>query len=709
MLDLLKKHFGYDNFRPMQKQIIEYVMQGRDCLAIMPTGGGKSLCFQLPSLMLNGITLVVSPLISLMKDQVDALRSNGIPAAFINSTLDSYDINTIKTQARRGELKILYIAPERITAGGFEDFLRTIRISLIAIDEAHCISEWGHDFRPDYLNLKYLRKLLPYTPVIALTATATPKVRTDIIRQLSLHDHKVFISGFDRPNLTYRVVSKKNFSADLLELLNKYKKESVILYCFSRKDTEEMAKNLNANGFKALAYHAGLEPVARRDAQEKFIYGSTNIIAATIAFGMGIDKPDVRLVVHCDLPKSIEGYYQETGRAGRDGLASECVLFYSAADQRKHAYFIEKIENKYEREKSWKKLEEVINYCELPTCRRKYLLEYFADAYDKENCGNCDCCLEPREEINSTEISQKILSAVIKTGQKFGAAYIAKILLGKDDEKIRKCGHDQLSVFGIVNNFKAKEITELINYLVAKKFLFRTFGDYPLLKITELGNQVLRDRTPILLPTLKSNEKSSTKLKIVETDIQEELFNELRSLRRDLATERNVPPYIIFGDASLREMAIYLPQSSEALAQISGVGNQKLEEFGEIFLKTIRDYAKAHSLEEKRKSNFLKPKISLVESTYDKTASLVAQKLSLEKIAKTRKLSISTIVSHIEQLAKQNPEIDIDYLRPDDELIEVVRTAFEKSGSLALNPVKSILGNAVSYDEIRLARIFLIK
>ncbi len=711
MKTLLKKHFGYDNFRPLQEEIIKHVLQEKDCLAIMPTGGGKSLCFQLPALIFNGITIVVSPLISLMKDQVDALQSNGISAGFINSTLDSSDIAQIQFQAKRGDLKILYIAPERINANGFEDFLRTLRVSLIAIDEAHCISEWGHDFRPDYLNLKKLRNLLPYAPVIALTATATPKVRADIIRQLSLKNNKTFTSSFDRPNLTYRVEPKKDFSTKLFSLLEKHKNESIILYCFSRKDTEELSENLNKNNFRSLPYHAGLDPVTRRDTQEKFIHDQVNIIAATIAFGMGIDKPDVRLVVHCDLPKSIEGYYQETGRAGRDGLPSECVLFYSAGDRRKHAYFIEQIYNKIEQEKSWKKLTEVTNYCTLQNCRREYLLKYFAEDYSLKNCGNCDICLDPRIELDATEIAQKILSAVLKTGQKFGGGYIAKILLGKADDRILQSGHDQISVFGIVNNFNSRELSELIDSLVAKKLLSRSAGEYPVLKITELGNEYLKNRTPINLPAPKIKEKQKPlrylKSKNSELVFNQELFNELRSLRKKLADERGVPPYIIFGDKSLQEMATVFPQTRQAFAEISGVGAQKLEAFAEIFLNIIREYAETYERPANKKDFFEKSKNSFKESTYEKTKKLIKEKLTLEQIAGTRNLSLNTVLSHIEKLVSQNPNIDLESIKPKDKNLETIHQAFRQCRTTALSPVKERLGEKFSYDEIRLARLFL--
>ncbi len=393
MKDTLKKHFGYDEFRPLQKEIIERVLAGNDCVVLMPTGGGKSLCFQLPTLMLPGMTIVISPLISLMKDQVDTLHANGISADLINSSLSQDEIATVMERARTGQLKLLYLAPERLSVPGFEDFLHELHISLIAIDEAHCISEWGHDFRPDYRNLKMLRKKFPRTPIIALTATATENVRKDIIKQLDLPEAQMFISSFNRPNLSYEVLPKKDSFGSILALLRDYRDESIIIYCFSRRDTESLVDKLIAHGFSAAAYHAGLTAGKRMENQERFIRDEIHIMVATIAFGMGIDKPDVRLVIHHSLPKSIEGYYQETGRAGRDGLPARCVLFFSYADKFKHDFFIEKIADAEEQKKTRENLEQVIAYGNLRGCRRRFLLNYFNEANAPMRCGNCDGCI----------------------------------------------------------------------------------------------------------------------------------------------------------------------------------------------------------------------------------------------------------------------------------------------------------------------------
>ena len=440
MLNLLKKNFGYDRFRPLQEEIVENVLAENDTVVLMPTGSGKSLCYQLPALRLEGLTIVISPLISLMKDQVDALQGNGISATFINSTLSLSEIASIKRQAIDGSIKILYVAPERFAISSFRDFLHTLRVSLIAVDEAHCISEWGHDFRPDYRNLKNLRSYFPDTPIIGLTATATKKVREDIVEQLNLDNPQIFISSFNRANLTYIVQPKRNAFRMLLDLLQKHKDEPAIIYCFSRKNSEGVAGDLRSEGFNAMPYHAGLDNETRRETQERFIRDEVPIVVATIAFGMGIDKPDVRLIVHYDLPKSLEGYYQETGRSGRDGLPSECILFYSYGDKIKQDFFIDQIADKDEREKAQKKLRQVIDFCELNRCRRRYLIEYFGETWKEGNCGGCDVCLSPREVFDASIVSQKILSCVVRTRERFGVSYIIDVLCGKGTKRFVNVG-----------------------------------------------------------------------------------------------------------------------------------------------------------------------------------------------------------------------------------------------------------------------------
>ena len=468
---LLKQHFGYDEFRPRQEEIIANALAGRHGLVIIPTGGGKSLCYQLPAMAMEGLTLVVSPLIALMKDQVDALRANGVPAAFINSTLDFNEIGRVQQAALDGRIRVLYAAPERVTTPGFLRFLESLRVGLIAIDEAHCISEWGHDFRPDYRNLAELRARFPNTPVMALTATATERVRDDIAAQLRLGGSPRFISSFDRANLTYSVRPKERKDRDfdaLLRLLNERRGESAIIYCFSRKETEELADRLSDNGHRAVAYHAGLDPETRRRAQERFIEGDVPIVAATIAFGMGIDKPDIRLVVHYSLPKSIEGYYQETGRAGRDGEPSDCVLFFSQGDRGKQEYFIRQMEDGPAREMAERQLEQVVEYGRLRRCRRKYLLAYFGETMEGESRGRCDSCLATYRSVDVTEPTKKILSAVIRTGERFGIAYVNRVLLGSGDKRIGKFGHDRLSVYGIVDDYDRNGLRGIAEMLIER-------------------------------------------------------------------------------------------------------------------------------------------------------------------------------------------------------------------------------------------------
>ena len=486
-LAVLRSRFGYDNFWAPQGEIIGNVLAGRDSLALMPTGGGKSLCYQLPALIFEGVTLVVSPLIALMKDQVDALNANGIAARFINSSLSWKEIDRVQSEVKAGSVKLLYVAPERLPAPLFRRFLQELDLSLIAIDEAHCISEWGHEFRPDYRNLLDLRRDFPSVPVIALTATATEKVREDIVQQLGLERGRVFLSSFNRGNLSYSVRPKTDSWGKLISLLEKHRDQSVIIYCFSRQETEDLARKLNGQGFSALPYHAGLPPELRRQTQDDFIRDRVPIIVATIAFGMGIDKPDVRLVVHHNLPKSVEGYYQETGRAGRDGLPSDCVLFFTLGDRVKQEYFIGQMEDERERRNAQQKLDKVVEYAQLPTCRRRFLLRYFGEEWEEEDCGACDICVDTDNRFDATEVAQKVLSAVVRTDERFGANHVIDVLVGSRDKRVLALGHDQLSVYGIVKDFSKRQLKEVFGQIQAKGLLVRNEGDYPTLSLSPEG------------------------------------------------------------------------------------------------------------------------------------------------------------------------------------------------------------------------------
>ena len=715
MLKLLKTHFGYDSFLPLQKEIIDKILSGDDALVLMPTGGGKSLCYQLPALALPGITLVISPLIALMKDQVDALCANGISAAFINSSLTPTEQQTIMHRASSGDLKILYLAPERLASYGFSEFLDALNVSLLAIDEAHCISEWGHDFRPDYRNLQSLRQKVSNIPVVALTATATPNVRDDILSQLGMEKASIFQSSFNRGNLHYSVKPKYNAFSQLVELLRSHKEESIIVYCFSRKNTESIADDLSRAGLPALPYHAGLQKKVRMETQEKFIRDEVPIIVATIAFGMGIDKPDVRLVAHMDLPKTIEGYYQETGRAGRDGLSSECVLFYSYADRRKQEYFINQIEDEDEKKLAIHKLDEVVEYSQNDECRRVFLLKYFGEKWSETSCEACDNCIEPpAEDFDATEISQKILSTVLRTGERFGAAHVCDVLRGSKKKRILELGHDDLSVHGIAKNISIGALRMYTHALKKRGYLEQNNGEYPTLRVGTKGKQALQQKESILLPvanvvkeapTRKSKRRSKSDL-----DYNAELFEKLRALRKQIADEQDVPPFIIFGDRTLYEMAFYFPSSLEALSNIFGVGDKKLEAFGQVFLDCVVGHVSEHGLEEKDSPRKKTQSVSTerrTSTTLEETKALLVEKLSIEEMAKRRGLSPGTIVQHIEKLVRESEVTDIEYLKPDEERFSAILDAFEETGAPTLTAVYKHLDEKFTYDELRLSRLFL--
>ncbi len=709
---LLKTNFGYDQFRPLQEEIIQNVLEKNDTFVLMPTGGGKSICYQLPALKLEGITLVISPLIALMKDQVDNLKANGIKAEFLNSTLPSFEIANIQKESLEEKIKILYIAPERLALPAFQNFLKKLKVSLIAIDEAHCISEWGHDFRPDYRNLKILKKFYPNVPLIALTATATKKVREDILNQMSLQNAKTFISSFDRKNLTLRVIQKKRAFEKLINILKKHKNEAVIIYCFSRKETERLSEDLKANEFNALPYHAGLNPEIRKQSQEKFIKDEVQIIVATIAFGMGIDKPDIRLVVHFTFPKTLEGYYQEIGRAGRDGLPSECVMFFTFADKGKHEFFIDQIEDISEAEKSRMKLNQMIDFAEFTFCRRKYLLEYFGEKYQEENCGACDICLSKNEEFDATEITQKILSAIIRTQNRFGRAYIVNILLGKETPQVLENKHNTLPVFGVVQNFSNEELRQIILTLLNINFIKKDTGKFPTLSVTNKGIQFLKQKQNISIqkPKTELDEFIIKKQEIIGFD--QALFDKLRKLRNQIAVKQGVPPFVIFNDVALQQMAYYLPIDKDNFSRVSGVGTAKLEKFSHDFLNIINKHVEENELNPiqvsyqeriKRSKKILKRDTS----HYQKTKEMVLKKMNITKIAKSQGFKEGTIINHIEKLKELGEKIDINYLKPNEQTFKPIKDAFEKCGTEKLRPVFKLLNEQFSYDVIRLVRVFL--
>jgi len=720
VLEQLKAYFGFDRFLPLQEEIIAKVLSKRDTLVLMPTGGGKSLCYQLPALRFKGLTLVVSPLIALMKDQVDGLRANGVPAGMLNSTLPAQEANQVMEQARQGKLKILYVAPERLALTGFQRFLQSLEVSLIAIDEAHCISEWGHDFRPDYRNLKALRQSFPGVPVIALTATATTQVREDIVTQLGLNKPEIFISSFNRPNLTYTVQPKTDPLGSLLHFLEKHPGESAIVYRFSRKATEETAAELSDRGYSALPYHAGLERDLRRETQEKFIRDQVQIVVATIAFGMGIDKPDVRLVVHYDLPKTVEGYYQETGRAGRDGQPSDCVLFYSYGDRSKQEYFISQIDDEEEQEKAHTKLDQILAFCDLQTCRRAYLMEYLGEPWPKTDCGGCDICLLPREEFDATEIAQKILSTAIRTGERFGVNYLVDVLRGAANKAVRTRGHDELPVFGIARDTDADELKEMVRSLVSHGLLAQQGSGYPTLAVSGPGRTFLKNRDRLTLTRPKhavaerqarySQDTNNRDVTGRELAYDTKLFDELAALRLQIATEREVPAYVIFGNKALQQMAFHAPRNEDEFSKISGVGDAKLREFSRPFLKVITEYLEANGQPvnvQRTPVTAPKKKARGISMSIRETKDLIGQGLSLAEAAEQRGISETTIRSHLERFVQEGGQIDLTHLMPSDDRRRNIEAAFREMGEARLTPVRDALGDDYTWEELAVVRMDL--
>ncbi|MDQ2918651.1 MAG: DNA helicase RecQ [Verrucomicrobiota bacterium] len=589
----LKKHFGYETFRSLQEEIVRDALGGRDVFALMPTGGGKSLCFQLPALLREGMTIVVSPLIALMKDQVDALRTGGIAATFLNSTLDATEARSRLRGLHQGEFKLLYVAPERLMLEGFLERALNWNIAQIAIDEAHCISEWGHDFRPEYRELKKLRTHFPDVPVMALTATATERVREDILKQLKLREPQCYVASFDRPNLTYRVLAKSSAYEQLRDFVRMRPNECGIVYCASRKTAETLSRKLSEDNISAKPYHAGLESGERSKHQEMFLRDDVRVITATIAFGMGINKPNVRYVVHYDLPKNIESYYQETGRAGRDGLPSECVLLFSAADVVKQTRFIEE-KNEKEQRIAHEQLRQMVHYAETRECRRAVLLRYFGEERPNESCNGCDNCLTPRETFDGTIAAQKFLSCVHRIQQKsgfgFGLNHIVEVLTGAKTDAVRQRGHDAISTYGIGTELKRPAWLALGRELLRMGLVEAAPGKFATLSLTSAGLETLRERKPVTLTKQPEIAEKTKRKSAGAIECDEELFDRLRVLRRKLADERNVPAYVIFSDVALREMARSLPTRLGDFARVPGVGEQKLKNFGAAFTTEISAY-----------------------------------------------------------------------------------------------------------------------
>lgn len=710
---ILQQTFGYDEFRPLQGEAIQKVLEKKDSLVIMPTGGGKSLIYQIPALVFDGLTIVISPLISLMKDQVEQLREYGVPALFLNSTLtpDQYKHNV--AELRAGRVKLLYLAPETLMMGATRKLLSELKVDCFTIDEAHCISEWGHDFRPDYRLLADVRKDYPEAVCLALTATATPRVRDDIQKILEMKDSSVFVASFNRDNLLLSVVDKVNPLDQILDFLYTRPKQSGIIYCFSRRQVNELYSDLKEEGHSVLPYHAGLSEMQRTRNQEAFIKDNVQIIIATIAFGMGINKPDVRFVLHYDMPQNIESYYQQIGRAGRDGLSADCLLLYSYSDKQKIQYFINKKEGD-EKKIAEKHLQSLIDYLEYNQCRRKPLLTYFGESYEIEECGMCDNCLKYKDnEQDYTEQAQKFLSCIARTHERFGAYHIADILRESKAKKILQNDHDKLSTYGIGMEWSKNQWIQLSRLLIREGILEKDPGVGSLLltpkaKKILAGKEFVRgvlDRSQVSSDGDETRRTSSE----VENKHDDYLFEELRKKRKQMADEQDIPPFVIFPDTTLMEMSFYYPLTEESMLAIYGVGSAKLKKYGSVFLPIIQDYCRQKGIESR--SNVLRKKVEQTETKkqYEIVGDGYRDGKSISHLAEQFGVKPATILVNLKKYVEDGNRIEPEGLLAASELSErkkdEVFASMEKHGSAILKPVYEDLKKSVDYGELRILQL----
>ena len=715
---LLKEVFGFDQFKGNQEEIIKSVLDGNNTFVLMPTGGGKSLCYQLPALMKPGTAIVVSPLIALMKNQVDMIRNFGTElgiAHVMNSSLSKAELLEVKEDLKSGKTKMLYVAPESLTKEETVEFLRTLKISFVAIDEAHCISEWGHDFRPEYRRLRpIINAIGKNLPVIALTATATVKVQQDIMKNLEIMDAKVFKSSFDRPNLYYEVRPKtKDVIKDIIKYIKQNPGKSGIVYCLSRKKVEELAETLAVNGIKALPYHAGLDSQTRKENQDKFLMEEVDVIVATIAFGMGIDKPDVRFVIHHDIPKSLEGYYQETGRAGRDGGEGNCIAFYDYEDIHKLEKF-NKGKNVAEQEIARELLNETVTYAESAVCRHRLLLHYFGEEYEKENCGSCDNCRYPKEKFDGKEDMKMVLEAVLETKQLFKTKHIAELLVGKLTGDIKTAKQENNEFFGAGGDHDEKYWTAIIRQALVHKMLSKDIENYGILKITKEGRDFIKKPFPIML--VKDHDYDATEDDEAEamamgmskdSGTDRTLFTMLKDLRKTIAKQNGLPPFVIFQDPSLEDMAIQYPITKEEMTQIAGVGAGKAEKFGEPFIKLIKEYVEENEI--------TRPNDMVVKSVVNKSALKIGiiqnidKRIPLEDIAYGKGLSFDELLSEIESIVSSGTRLDLNYYIEENIDIyhqEDILDYFHEAESDDVQQALRELGeDEYSEEEVRLMRI----
>jgi len=723
---ILKQTFGFDTFRPLQQEVIENVLAHRDTLAVMPTGGGKSLCYQIPSLLFDGLTVVVSPLISLMKDQVEQLRAFGVPAIFLNSSLSLQEYQQNMEYVRHGKVKLLYLAPETLLTQRILSLLASVKVDLLTIDEAHCISEWGHDFRPEYRQLVEVRKRFPMAVCLALTATATARVRQDIRATLKFATTNEFVASFNRENLFIEVLHKREPFAQAIQLLERYKDQSGIIYCFSRKQVDELTAYLSSKRYSVRPYHAGLEDSERRRNQEAFIRDDVQIIVATIAFGMGINKPNVRFVIHFDLPKSIEGYYQEIGRAGRDGLPAHCNLLYSYSDAAKLNYFIEQ-KSGNEKQVAIQHLNAIVRYAEDEiTCRRRPLLNYFGEATEIRNCSNCDNCTSTATDlVDITPYAQKFLACVKRLNEKFGAGHITDILLGSKNEKVLRWGHEKLSAYGTGAELNRKQWMHIARQLLSMGHL-KQVGEYQTISVTARGAEVLNGHSHVMgvLQDVKEQVKKAEKKKS-ELEYNSALFALLRQKRKEMADEAGVPPYVIFSDRTLIEMSAYYPQSRAGLLNIAGVGQAKLNRYGDVFLEIIKLYCEKHGLTErfsvpsngksgspKKSTKQVKGYAEIGERTR-LLGEAFNEGVTVKALTECHQVTQGTILEHLTKYVMAgnilHEQQDLHHLTSvTPEQRSVAFAIFEELGPSLLKPVFDQLNGAVNYDQLKILRLLYL-
>ncbi len=713
---LLKQHFGFDTFKGDQEAIIRNVLDGNDTFVLMPTGGGKSLCYQLPSLIMEGTAIVISPLIALMKNQVDAIRNyseeDGV-AHFLNSSLKKSDIDQVKADILSGKTKLLYVAPESLTKEENVEFLRTVKISFYAIDEAHCISEWGHDFRPEYRKIRPIVNEICNAPIIALTATATHKVRDDIKKSLGIMNAKEFCSSFNRPNLYYEVRPKtKNVESDIVRFIKGQPGKSGIIYCLSRKKVEELAEVLRANEISAAAYHAGMDSSVRSQTQDDFIMERVDVIVATIAFGMGIDKPDVRYVIHYDIPKSLEGYYQETGRGGRDGGEGRCIAFYSNKDLQKLEKFLEG-KPIAEQDIGKQLLKETTAYCESSVCRRKLLLHYFGETYEKENCGNCDNCLNPKKQVEAQELLCTVLETVIAVKENFKSEHIINIILGKETSEVVAHQHDELETFGTGTSDEEKTWNAVIQQALISGYLEKDVENYGLLKMTAAGKKYLKNPKSFKIVEdrdFEEEENDEMPMRAGGTVVVDPgLFTMLKDLRKKVAKKHDLPPYVIFQDPSLEAMATTYPITLDELRNIPGVGEGKAKRYGQEFVDLIRRHVEENEIERpedmrvRTVANKSKMKVSIIQS--------IDRKVALDDIALAKGIEFDELLDEVESIVYSGTKLNIDYFLEevlDDDKVDEIYEYFKESETDDIDDAIEELGDDYSEEEIRLVRLKFI-